>query len=1133
MKRKLAFLLAILMILPSFSEIGYALSFKDEETSKRQENFIDQKFSLREENFGQSLQARKLDEGKNLGEDRSATRSVPADDDEFTAIVEEAQGNNTINSSNKAGNFTIVFPAMSLKTSKDSDKTYQISIANASIVKSINDKDIEGFKDNVPIMSVEIRDRTTNLNVGTVKVVKENGNIVVKYIFDRNDAEVTYNTGRLSLDLKTKETNEESYTLLPGSSGEVRVDFYGFNLSEPTYTVDKKSATVKVSKKDGYKLEIKDVSGVPSNVEHTTNGNIHTFKLKSGEYASFNATFSDGTGSQEKPIELGVNPDIKPTYTPDITPKIDIDGDKLIASVTLKKDTKGGAPKLPDTIDITSFTLTNGTNKDIAEENRLKINDNRFVATNEARSQYKLKDDTKITLNGTDGAENNTKVYKLEILVDKWMTFKNDYDYLKASWKFKYNYGEDKTGDVSDSYVFPKEEIALNHSAKVAPSADTGENFLYESLEIRPANGKNLPDGFKIKISDREVLFPENVKSNNKFELSGEGVEKKDPWIGYDIKGDKIDTENPKGYREYTYKGGDKKYQIVKVDDKGGKFHYKIEWKTKVNKLPNNYWLYANPGAKSKTKITYTYEGKTITTTTNEKISFFKIVKKPSDKLQIAQETNDKGERITTWAIVFNRDHKRKAVTEVSDTLRHGTFIEDSLKYYFINPKEKIPNNGKEINDLLKGKKSNDVARDANSAKPFYTITKDVDEGKERFVIKFGDHSNILKEKIEGINAKYSNYTTDKEQESKRNVEIIHYIFPDYVYRESEAGTVITSKGKYFEDTNQENSKRNFPNLSDFKIDISGGTADIPFTSLIDSYVTLKKAKAGPDDKLAYYLLDEKEEEKSDALIITYQTKSYTKPEDNQFESKWFSEFPNVTIIELNKDKKLDGPDGSDVYPQLRITGPDTEDETGEKKETNEQEGLYPVAKYSFIDDDMTQIKNGVLANIKGSYCEEIDISDEALMTNGQIGDKYTDLKLVRFKLDNFETEITKLKGANTREASESDEAYNKRIYNTFIENYIKRNVGTLKGEEVKFTPSNDNKSINFKTGVNEKNFKDNHYVYLFTYNMDASYAFNKSGEEKATINNTASVKYDKGMTLTAKSQIEKPDFLTKGRYYF
>lgn len=251
MKRKLAFLLAILMILPSFSEIGYALSFKDEETSKRQENFIDQKFSLREENFGQSLQARKLDEGKNLGEDRSATRNASAGDDEFTAIVEEAQGNDTIKRSNKAGNFTIVFPAMSLKTSKDSDKTYQISLANASIVKSINDKNIDEVAANDSIMSVEIRDRTTNLNVGTVKVVKENGKIVVKYIFDKNAAEVTYNTGRLSLDL----TNDESYTLLPGSSGEVRVDFYGFNLSDPTYTVDKKSATVKVSKKMVISLE--------------------------------------------------------------------------------------------------------------------------------------------------------------------------------------------------------------------------------------------------------------------------------------------------------------------------------------------------------------------------------------------------------------------------------------------------------------------------------------------------------------------------------------------------------------------------------------------------------------------------------------------------------------------------------------------------------------------------------------------------------------------------------------------------------------------------------------------------------------------------------------------------------------
>lgn len=696
MKRKLAFLLAILMILPSFSEIGYALSFKDEETNKRQENFIDQKFSLREENFGQSLQAQKLDdvdEVENLGEDRSATRNAPAGDDEFTAIVEEAQGENIIKRSNKVGNFTIVFPAMSLKTSKDLDKTYQISLANASIVKSINDKDIENLTANDSIMSVEIRDRTTNLNVGTVKVVKENGNIVVKYIFDKNAAEVTYNTGRLSLDLETKETNDESYTLFPESSDKVKVsvDFYGFNLSDPTYTGDKKSATVKVSKKSGYKLgEIKDVSGFPSNVEHTNNGNIHTFKLKSGEYASFNATFSDGTGSQQKPIELGVNPDTKPAYTPDITPKFEIDGDKLLASVTLTKDTKVGAPDLPDTIDITSFTLTNGASKTIPESEQIKFKEDGPIETKDNGVSYNLKEEVKLTGEGNK----DKKTYKLEIPVDKWMTFKNDYKYLKASWNFKYNYGEDKTKDVSDSIIFPEEKIALTHSAKVAPSADTGENFLYERLDIRPANNKDLPKGFTITISDREVLFPENVKSNNKFELSGEGVEKKDPWIGYDIKGDK----------NYTYNGGDRKYQIVKVNDKDGKFHYKIEWKTKVNKLPNNYWLYANPGARSKAKITYTYEGKTITTTTDEKISFFKIVKKPSDKLQIAQETNDKGERITTWAIVFNRDHKRKAVTEVSDTLKHGTFIEDSLKYYFIKPNEEIPNDGKDINNLLKEK---------------------------------------------------------------------------------------------------------------------------------------------------------------------------------------------------------------------------------------------------------------------------------------------------------------------------------------------------------------------------------------------------------------------------------------------
>lgn len=823
---------------------------------------------------------------------------------------------------------------------------------------------------------------------------------------------------------------------------------------------------------------------------------------------------------------MGVNPDTKPTYDPGITPKFEISGDKLIASVTLTKDTKAGAPELPDTIDITSFNLTNGASKTIPESEQIKFKEDGPLETKNNGVSYNLKKEVKLTGKGNE----NTKTYKLEIPVEKWMTFKNDYNYLDANWNFNYKYDGEKSNTGSGRIQFPIEEITLTHSAKVAPSADTGENFLYESLEIRPANGKNLPDGFKIKISDREVLFPENVKSNNKFELSGEGVEKKVPWIGYDIKGDKIDAENPKGYREYTYKGGDKKYQIVKVDDKDGKFHYKIEWKTKVNKLPNNYWVYGNPGAKSKTKITYTYEGKSITTTTNEKISFFKIVEKPSDKVQIHQETNGKGERITTWAIVFNRDHKRKAVTEVSDTLRHGTFVEDSLNYYFIEPNTNIPSKGNEINGLLKGQIANKVARDPNSAKPFYTITKDVEEGKDRFVIKFGDHSNTLSKKIEEINAKYPNYTTDKEQASKMNVEIIKYIFPDYVYKEKKAGTVITSKGEYFKDTKQEDRKRNFPNLSNFKTDISAVPSDIPFTSLTDSYVTLKKAKAGPDDKLAYYLLDEKKEDKSDALIITYQTKSDKKPEDNQYDSKWFSEFPNVTIIELNKDKKLDGPDGSDVYPQLSITGPDTEDETGEKKGTNEQTGLYPVAKYSFIDDDVTQIKNGVLANIKGSYCEEIEISDKADMTSGEIGGKYTGLELVRFKLDDFDSEIAKLKRANTKKASESEEAYNKRIYNIFIENYIKGTEGSLKGEKVEFTPSSDNKSINFKTGVNEKNFEVNRYVYLFTYNMDASYEFNRAGKGtvNATINNTASVMYDKGMTLTAESQIEKPDFLTK-----
>ena len=1127
MKKKLIFLLAILMIIPSFTEIGYALSFKDEETSKSQENFIDQKFSLREESFGQSLQAQKLDDGaglENLRETSSAKMRKPASDEEFTAFVKEANGSNSIKSSNKTGKFTITFPAMSLKTSKESEKTYQITLADASIVNSIDDKIIA---DNDQILSVEIRDRTTNSSVGTVKVVKENGKIIVKYIFNQNDAEVTYTTGSLSLDLETKETNSDSYTLLPGSTSEVSVNFYGFELEDPTYTQDIKSATAKVSKKDGYQLGTISVSGVPEEkvdvVAPTGNKDgDYKFNLKDGkDYANFKATFSDGIGSQEKSIELGVKPGTKPTYSAEVSSKFEIEGDKLVASVSLTKDSKEGAPELPDTIEITSFNLTNGVIKDIAEENRLKINDNRFVATNEAKSQYKLNDNTKIPLNGTDGTENNTKVYKLEIPVDQWMTYKNDYKFLSTSWSFNYNYGEIKTKTVSGTISFPKEEINLKHTAKVAPSADTGENFLYESLEIRPANGKTLPDGFKIKISDREVLFPENVKSNNKFELSGENVKKKDPWIGYDIKGDK----------EYTYNGGDERYQIVRVDEKNdngeatGNFHYIIEWKTKVDKLPNNYRPYGNPGARSKTKFTYTYEGKSITSTTNDRISFFQIVEKPSEKVQIDQKTNNKGERITRWAIVFNRDRRNKAVVEIEDSIKHGSLVDGSLKYYFIKPDENISLKAEDIKKLLNGKEGNEVGKDPKYAKPYYSLDKTQD-GEDRFVIKFGDHSDTLKNKMAEIYAKHRNksYPSENDRKKAANIEIIQYLFKDYVYMDPEVGTEIKSNGKYFTDTKQDiKDLRNFPNLSFLIEKDLDESSKVPFTTLTNSYVVLEKTKKADQEHRGLYETTFTPEEKSDALIVTYETKSNTKPETNKFKAKTLSKYPNLYIVEPRLDN-----DGN--YPKFDLDNFASENETGEETGQNTQKELYPVAKHSFIDDDMTQIKNGVLANIRGSYCGEIEISDSANMTHGEIEDKYTGLKLVRFKLDDFNDEIDKLKAANSRDTSESEEKYNKRIYNTFIENYIKGKGESPKGEEVRFTPSDNNRIISFKTGVDVKNFEKNRYVYLFTYNMDASYNFSKSGTGtlKATINNTASVTYDKGMTLTATSKVKRPDFLTK-----
>lgn len=829
---------------------------------------------------------------------------------------------------------------------------------------------------------------------------------------------------------------------------------------------------------------------------------------------------------RKKSIELGVKPGTKPTYSAGFSSKFEIDGYKLLASVTLTKDTKEGAPDLPDTIDITSFTLTNGASKIIQESEQIKFKEEGPLKSTDGGRTYQLKSNK--TIEGTSTDEGKTKTYILEIPVDKWMTYKNDYNHLSASWSFNYNYGETKTKTVSGTIPFPKEEITLTHSAKVAPSADTGENFLYESLEIRPANGKTLTDGFTIKISDREVLFPENVKSNNKFELSGEGVEKKDPWIGYDIKGDKIDDENPKGYREYTYNGSDKKYQIVKVNEKNeqgqktGNFHYVIEWKTKVNKLPNNYRPYGYPGAKSKIKCTYTYEGKSITSTTNERISFFQIVEKPSEKVQIDQRTEN-GERITRWAIVFNRDRRNKAVVEIEDSIKHGSLVDGSLKYYFIKPDENISLKAEDIKNLLKDKKGNEVGKYPKDAKPYYSLAKTQD-GEDRFVIKFGDHSDTLKNKMAEIYAKHDkiSYPSKNDRKKAANIEIIKYLFKDYVYMTPKVGTEIKSNGEYFKDTNQDIADlRNFPNLSFLIEKDLDESSKVPFTTLTNSYVLLKKTQKSDQEHKGIYETTFDPEEKSDALIVTYETKSNTKPEINKFKSKMLRKYPNLYIVEPRLEK-----DGN--YPEFDLDNFASENETGEETGQNTQKELYPVAKHSFIDDDMTQIKNGVLANIKGSYCEEIEISDTAYMTNGNIGDKYTGLKLVRFKLDDFNDEIDKLKAANSRDTSESEEKYNKRIYNTFIENYIKGKGESPKGEEVRFTPSDNNRIISFKTGVDVKNFEKNRYVYLFTYNMDASYNFSKSGTLKATINNTASVTYDKGMTLTATSKVKRPDFLTK-----
>lgn len=443
------------MLFLSLGESVYALSLEEQGLEKHE---IQQETIEREKNIGTAMPmvgelssdgVLEVQRQEAVGENPYVTQNVmrrgplrAGSGNGFRASVVEITGD-SINRSAKNGTYSILFPKMDLQTSNTEHKTYTMTIADATIVNSVNNKSVSGSN---PLITMNIVDTKTGDNVGTVTVENDGTNIIAKYTFNQTNDGVVYSTSPLTLSLDTKETNGESYTLLPemnGSKGYI-INFYGFNITNPAFSPDKKSATVTISKKPGYKLGTISVAGVPSNVVHTADGNNHTFSLSSGEYAHFGAQFSNEAQTEIKSIELGTRPIVNPTYAAWVSYDFKIEGNNLVATVTLTKDTKANAPDLPDTIDITSFSLTNGATKDIDQDKRLVINDTRFKATNEARSLYQLKDNTKITLTGEAGTEANTKVYKLEIPVNQWMKFKNDYKFLQASWNFKYNYDGEK-----------------------------------------------------------------------------------------------------------------------------------------------------------------------------------------------------------------------------------------------------------------------------------------------------------------------------------------------------------------------------------------------------------------------------------------------------------------------------------------------------------------------------------------------------------------------------------------------------------------------------------------------------------------------------------------------------------------
>lgn len=1143
MKRTIALFLAILMLFLSLGEPIYALGLTEQglEEHERQQEAVEREEGIStampmagELSSDGVLEVTSQGAGVNLYEAQSFMQPMAlgsGNDSGLKAWVEKSSGviPGEYKSSEKADSYNIVFPVMNLKTANDGPMEYKIKIADKAIVDNINGKQVKDVKDSEAFVTMKIVDVQKGTIVGKIEVVEEGGSIFAKYIFDKTDV-VTYTTSPLTLKLMTKEISDESYTLLPtmNDGKGYKINFYGFNITGPTLSEDKKTADVTISKKPGYQLGTINVTGVPSdkvNFVAATDSKEgdYKFTLKDGEtYASFSATFSNGVQSETRTITLGSLTPEAPKYTAGVSYGFKIEGKNLVATVVLTKDTKAGAPDLPDKIKITSFNLTNGATKTIPESEQIKFKEDAPLETKDNGVSYNLKKEVELTGEGND----DKKTYKLEIPVDKWMTFKNDYSYLNARWDFKYDYDGEKTSSANQRIVFPEESISLNHKAFVAPSADTGENFLYESLDIYPANNKELPDGFTIKILNREVTFPPKVKSDNKFELAGEGVEKKDPWTGYDIKGDKT----------FTYKGGDEKYQIVKIYEKNdqgkptGKFHYRIEWKTKVTKLPNNYGPYGNPKAKSNAIFSYNYEGADVTDSKSADISFFQIVEKPSEKVQIAQRTEN-GKRITTWAIVFNRDHKNKAVVEIEDTIKHGSLRKDTLKYYFIDPKEKIDLNEGAINKLIKGLNANAVDSNKESGKPYYTLERT--GGKDRFVIKFGDHSSTLTKKIEEFKIRHKNIKDENDRKKAINIDIIKFLFPNYIYKNENAvvgETKLVSTGDYFGVPNPEKPGRNFPDLSLFTDEDIVTTFRLPFTSLVNPvtaknpYYTLIKAQDATETERAYYKTVHDEDVKTDAVILTYETESETKAEVNTFKSEMLRNMPDLYIYEPRK--------GEDKgYPKFHLEGKTAEDEVGEETGTNKQEGLYPVYKHSFIKDDMTLIKNGVLANIMGSYCEEIEIGDVATMTGDTLG-AYTNLKLVRFKLADFDAAMTKLKEANQKPDGKSDADYENEIYSIFIKNYI--NGEGITGESVPFKSSNKNTTIKFETGVTEEGFKTNkeanQFVYLFTYDMDASYSFSKIGTGKATstISNTATVTYDGGLKVEVKSSIKKDDFLTK-----